>query len=90
MTYPRHCPHCQTTYAGPSPELGHVTLHATSGGTPSHRFPHLSGRVLTLHCLSCGGEYPWDFFADAVPSGVAALPTLRPGRSSARRHTLHL
>ena len=77
MTYPRHCPHCQTTYAGPSPELSHVTLHATAGGTPSHRFPHLSGRVLTLLCLSCRDEYAWDFFADEDPPTVAERPACR-------------
>ena len=83
MTYPRRCPRCQTAYVPIG--QGHLTIRSEPGGTPSHQFADQPGRVLTLHCLSCGGEYPWDFFADAVPSGAAALPPLRAGRSPARR-----
>ena len=90
MTYPRRCPLCQTAYAGPSPELGHVTAHAEPGGTPSPQFPDVPGRVLTLSCLACRGEYLWDFFADAVPSGAAAVPERRPVRQPIRRGAVPL
>ena len=85
MTYPRSCPLCRAAYAGASGDLDHVTLHAEPGGTPSSRFPDVLGRVLTLHCQLCGGEYRWDFFADAAPPGAAVVPTRRAGRRAARR-----
>ena len=90
MTYPRRCPLCQTAYAGPSPELGHVTVHAKPGGTPSPQFPDVPGRVLTLHCLSCGGEYDWDFFADAVPAEAASPPERRAVQQPVRRGAVAL
>ena len=87
MTYPRRCPLCEASYEpDPSSDLSHVTVGAEPGGTPSPQFPTAPGRVLTLHCQTCGGEYPWDFFADAVPLG-AAVPARRPGRQVVRRRT---
>jgi len=41
---------------------GHATLNARAGGTPSPARPDLPGRLLTLWCRSCGGEYAWDYF----------------------------
>ena len=79
MAYPRRCPLCEARHSSdPSSDLAHVTLRSVPGGTPSPQFPDVTGRVLTLHCKACGGEYPWDFFADAVPPG-AQVTARRPG-----------
>ena len=85
MTYPRRCPLCQTAYAGASAELYHATLHSAPGGTPSLQFPDVPGRVLTLSCLACRGEYLWDFFADAVLAGAPAATERRAVRQPVRR-----
>ena len=88
MTYPRRCPLCETSYEpDPSSDLAHVTVQSEPGGTPSPQFPTMPGRVLTLHCQTCGGEYPWDFFADAVPLGTAELQARRSHRQVVRRRT---
>jgi hypothetical protein len=76
MTYPRSCPLCGTAY---DPTRGgdtiHVTLDAGPSGTPSPWCPELPGRVLTLHCLACDGDYRWDYFASTAPSSATqALP----------------
>jgi hypothetical protein len=52
-------------------------VRSESGGTPSPEFRHLPGRLLVLHCLACGGEYSWDFFAHAG----SALPVRRAPRT---------
>ena len=83
MTYPRRCPLCQAAYAGASGDLDHASLHSEPGGTPSPEYPEQPGRVLTLHCRRCGGEYLWDFFADARPK-AAELTARRAGGRAAR------
>ena len=88
MTYPRRCPLCQTAYAAAA-DLGHVTVHTEPGGTPSPQYPELPGRLLTLHCRTCRGEYPWDFFADA-PAEAAELTARRPGRQPTAQSPLVL
>ena len=90
MTYPRRCPLCQTAYAGISAELYHATLRSAPGGTPSPQFPDVPGRVLTLSCLACRGEYLWDFFADTVPSGAATVAGRSPIRQPVRRGAVAL
>jgi hypothetical protein len=67
--YPRACPLCAADYRKPEvPDLEHVTLAAEDGGTPSPWRPDRPGRTLTLRCTPCGGSYPWDYFADALPA----------------------
>ena len=90
MTYPRRCPLCQTAYAGASGDLDHATLHSAPGGTPSPQFPDVPGRVLTLSCFACRGEYDWDFFADTVPSGAATAPGRTPMWQPIRRGAVPL
>ena len=90
MTYPRRCPLCQTAYAGASGDLDHATLRSAPGGTPSPQFPDVPGRVLTLSCLACRGEYDWDFFADAFPAGAASATERRAVRQPARRGAVPL
>ena len=90
MTYPRRCPLCQTAYEGLSADLYHATLRSEPGGTPSPQFPDMPGRVLTLSCLACWGEYDWDFFADAIPSGAATGPGRTPVRQLVRRGAVPL
>ena len=90
MTYPRRCPLCQTAYAGASAELYHATLHSAPGGTPSPQFTDVPGRVLTLSCVACRGEYLWDFFADAVPARAASAPERRAVRQPIRRGAVPL
>ena len=80
MAYPRRCPVCEATYgvrkfAGlVSADTHHVTLQAEPGGTPSPWRPDEPGRLLTLCCLLCTGEYPWDYFGDRLPAGAAPAP----------------
>jgi hypothetical protein len=71
MAYPRRCPICGIAYDGASGGQGHVTTRSELGGTPSPWRPNLPGAVLTLRCLACGGEYPWDYFADAYERWAA-------------------
>jgi hypothetical protein len=94
MTYPRRCALCGADYlaslkdrAGvrvPS-DARHATLSARPGGTPSPWRPGLPGRLLTLQCLACAGEYVWDYFAGqpadgAVPAPRRPLRAVRPRR----------
>jgi hypothetical protein len=75
MTYPRNCPLCGADCGGSTTraaagrlasEFQHTTLSAAPGGTPSPWLPALPGRLLTLRCLACRGEYGWDYFADRL------------------------
>ena len=67
MAYPRCCPLCSTSYqrGEMSTDRLHVTVQSEPGGTPSPWRPRQPGRLLTLLCLTCGGRFPWDYFADA-------------------------
>jgi hypothetical protein len=66
----------------------HVTIDAETGGTPSPWRPDRPGRVLELRCLTCGGDFSWDYFADSAQKmvggrvGVATRPRadVLPGR----------
>lgn len=91
MAYPRRCPVCGGDYqaSGRPDDLCHVTLQADPGGTPSPSRPALPGRLLTLHCLLCRGAYPWDYFGDRLPAGVAPAPRPRV-RAAPRRPPLRL
>jgi hypothetical protein len=85
MTYPRRCALCGADYrvslngrAGvrvPS-DTRHATLAARPGGTPSPWRPTLPGRLLTLRCLTCDGEYAWDYFAGRPAAGAVLAPRL--------------
>ena len=84
MVYPRRCPLCDATYGvrnfaglNVSPDLRHVTLQAQPGGTPSPWHPGEPGRLLTLHCLLCTGEYGWDYFGGRLPPGEVPTPRQR-------------
>ena len=95
MVYPRRCPLCGGDYrviasrggvSVPS-DTRHATLSAGPGGTPSPREPTLPGRLLTLRCLACRGEYIWDYFAEPLPvaggragTGGAAMAEQRKGK----------
>lgn len=59
MAYPRSCPLCAAEY-GVSEWL-HVTVRSEPGGTCSPWRPGVPGRLLTLRCQVCGGEYGWDY-----------------------------
>ena len=78
MTYPRRCPLCGADYDPRRLERpDHMTLRAEAGGTPSPSRPDLPGRLLTLRCRACGGEYLWDYFAgrpSASPDRGHGLP----------------
>ena len=83
MTYPRRCPLCEADYRGPGggrvptgvvSDLRHATLSVVPGGTPSPWRPSVPGRLLTLHCLACRGEYIWDYFA--APRAQPARPVV--------------
>ena len=64
MVYPRSCPLCGLDYAlGKVERPDHATVRAEVGGTPSPSQPGLPGRLLTLRCRACRGEYAWDYFA---------------------------
>ncbi len=76
MAYPRRCPLCGADYHGSTwrrtpggimSELPHTTLRAEAGGTPDPREPEMPGRLLTLRCAACRGEYAWDYFAEQPP-----------------------
>jgi hypothetical protein len=89
MTYPRCCPLCEVDYRGPSrgraEDLWHATLRAEPGGTPSPRWPGLPGRLLTLRCTVCRGEYAWDYFAGRPAAGEVTEPVGAGGAPSPRR-----
>jgi hypothetical protein len=87
MAYPRHCPLCGADYYGPAKgraaigvacEDRHTTLSAEPGGTPSPREPTLPGRLLTLRCRICRGEYVWDYFAALPAARATRAPPARP------------
>ena len=92
MAYPRRCPVCEATYgvrkfAGlVSADTHHVTLQAEPGGTPSPWRPDEPGRLLTLRCLLCTGEYRWDYFGGRLPPGEVLSP--RPRLRAAPRRPL--
>jgi hypothetical protein len=92
MAYPRRCPLCGGNYRGPLGsklsigvvcDAGHATLSAVPGGTPSSWRPRLPGRLLTLRCLACRGEYAWDYFAGRPAAGAVLTPG-RPQRAAPR------
>jgi len=67
MVYPRQCPLCAAAYGQHTADDNqHATARAEPGGTPSPWRPGLPGRLLTLVCIDCRGEYVWDYFAGAV------------------------
>jgi hypothetical protein len=93
MAYPRRCPLCEIDYRGAIANrvtLGvpcedrHATLSAEPGGTPSPWRPALPGRLLTLRCWACRGEYAWDYFRGRPPAGAVPAPR-RPQRAARRR-----
>ena len=95
MTYPRNCPLCRTDYRlsirsrpGVSivSDLRHGTLSARPGGTPSPWVPALPGRLLTLRCRACDGEYAWDYFIGRPADGAVLAP--RPPQRAARREVI--
>ncbi len=92
MAYPRRCPVCDATYgvrkfAGPMvADICHVTLQAEPGGTPSPWRSDDPGRLLTLRCLLCTGEYRWDYFGGRLPPGEVLSP--RPRLRAAPRRPL--
>ena len=95
MTYPRTCPLCRADYRlsirsrpGVSivSDLRHATLSARPGGTPSPWVPALPGRLLTLRCRACDGEYGWDYFVGQPTDGAVLAP--RPPRRAARREPI--
>ena len=66
MAYPRRCPLCDIEHGtNGATDRGHVTIKSAPGGTRSPWRPQLPGRILTLRCMTCAGEYEWDYFADA-------------------------
>jgi hypothetical protein len=94
MVYPRRCPLCEADCCGPirsipaggpTSEFRHATLRAEPGGTPSPWRPALPGRLLTLACAVCGGEYAWDYFGGRPPPGSAAAPAQLGGSGGSRR-----
>ena len=84
MAYPRRCPLCSQPYGEAGAQIaGQVTARSEPGGTPSPWRRGVAGRLLLLLCVTCGEEYPWDYFADAKrdPPGqrpAAVAPDLRP------------
>jgi hypothetical protein len=85
MVYPRQCPLCATDYGQEAAaETSHVTAHSAPGGTPSPWRPGLPGRLLTLVCQDCRGEYVWDYFAGQPMLKTQDLPARQP-RQRARR-----
>jgi hypothetical protein len=94
MTYPRRCPLCGADYYGSvkdrrgiyvTSDLLHATLSTEPGGTPSPWLPTLPGRLLTLHCARCRGEYGWDYFAGRPASDALPAPRLPRRPAPARR-----
>ena len=75
MVYPRQCPLCATDYGQEvAAETHHITARSAPGGTPSPWLPGLPGRLLTLVCQDCRGEYVWDYFAGAVDWRRGCVP----------------
>ena len=87
MVYPRRCPLCGAGYdTGRVERADHVTLQAEPGGTHSPWRPDEPGRLLTLGCLICKGEYAWDYFGGRLPPGEVLSP--RPRLRAAPRRSL--
>ena len=93
MAYPRRCPLCGADYYESIRGRGgirvpsdsrHTTLSAEPGGTPSPWRPELPGRLLTLRCLACDGEYVWDYFGGRPAAGAPPAPR-RPQRAAPPR-----
>src|SRR5205823_10935103 len=84
MAYPRRCPLCRQSYGEAGAQIaGQVTARSEPGGTPSPWRRGVAGRLLVLLCVTCGEEYPWDYFADAKQDPTnrrpaAGPPELRP------------
>jgi hypothetical protein len=94
MAYPRRCPLCGADYYGSakgrggicvSSDLLHATLSVEPGGTPSPWRPRQPGRLLTLACTLCRGEYAWDYFAGQPAAGAAPAPRLPQRAAPPRR-----
>jgi hypothetical protein len=99
MTYPRRCPLCEADYYGSvrgrggicvSSDLLHATLSTEPGGTPSPWEPMLPGRLLTLRCARCRGEYAWDYFAGQPADGAGLAPRLPQRAARCRRRPVVL
>ena len=93
MAYPRRCPLCGADYRGPirgrlaigvACEDRHATLSAEPGGTPAPREPAQPGRLLTLRCRACRGEYGWYYFGGQTADGAMPAPRL-PQRPATHR-----
>jgi hypothetical protein len=96
MVYPRSCPLCEDDYrlpirgrtaVGIVSEFHHTTARSRPGGTPSPWLLGLPGRLLTLRCVACRGEYAWDYFAEPLPvaggragTGGAVMAEQRKGK----------
>jgi len=88
MVYPRQCPLCAAAYES---DGAHTTARSESGGTPSPWRPELPGRLLTLACNDCHGEYVWDYFADRPMLEAQDLPARQPRRRARRaQHAISL
>jgi hypothetical protein len=94
MAYPRRCPLYGADYYGSAKGRGgiyvtsdllHATLSTEPGGTPSPWRPALPGRLLTLRCLACRGEYAWDYFAGRTAAGEVPGPVGAGGTPAPRR-----
>jgi hypothetical protein len=99
MAYPRHCPLCGADCGGSTRQAGRgglgsefrlATLSAEPGGTPSPWRPTLPGRLLTLRCAVCRGEYAWDYFAGQPAAGAAPAPRPPQRATSPRRRSVAL
>ena len=81
MAYPRRCPLCAAAYGQQAADDSrHATARSAPGGTPSPRRPELPGRILTLVCQDCRGEYAWDSFAGRPMLETQDLPASQPYR----------
>jgi hypothetical protein len=99
MAYPRHYPLYGADYRlsirgrlaiGVACEDRHATLAAEPGGTPSPWRPTLPGRLLTLRCAACYGEYVWDYFAGRPAAGAMPAPRLAQRATPPRRQPVVL
>ena len=80
MPSPRRSPPCATVYDSRHVERAlHVTLGVAPGGARSPWQPNEPGRLLTLRCLACRGDYGWDSCAGwpLASPGAGAPPKMR-------------